>query len=246
MTTPQPVRYDQNQESDFHDGGYMYCPNCDCNYIGAIASCPICGIHLLSEPPGAEPDQVIISYEELVQRVKKNYGKIEIALAACEVGMRRSYGFPYFGFGFAWTKRMQGKADGIQVNLNAREIIFRRRRQFPFRGFGFAWVNRFDGMLNGNEFSLVATNIAREKKWNFPYFGYGYAWTEELHGECGEELSLTCLITGVGRKHQSRFPWLGYGYAWEKDAILTVAGEGNLPTNPQGHKRRFEEISMVG
>lgn len=224
----------------------MYCSNCDCNYIGSLSRCPICGMHLQSESPRDEPNQVIVSYEELVRQVQDDSYELKIPLSVSEVGFRRRFGFPYSGFGFAWAKRMQGAIDGIQVYLNAREVVFRRSQQFPFKGFGFAWVNRFEGMLNGNEFSLSATNIAREKKWNFPYFGYGYAWTEEMHGKCGEQLSLTFLTVEVGRKHQNRFPWLGYGYAWEKNAILTVVQEGIPPKNLLEHKMRYEEISTVG
>ena len=86
----------------------MYCPNCRCEYEGWIGNCPDCRTPLLAEPPHVqEISSKPISYEALVDLVRENGGELSIDLSTTDVGMQKKWGFPYFGYRYAWVKRMQ-------------------------------------------------------------------------------------------------------------------------------------------
>jgi hypothetical protein len=206
----------------------MYCPNCECEYIGWIVRCPVCRSVLIeglpSEPETVEPT---MSYGQLVDLVGAKGGKLQIEVAATEVGMEKDWGFPFFAFGFAWAKRMQGACDGISVDLRCSDVKKEKELRFPYLGYGFAWVNSLQGTINGTEVFLAAKKVVREKKWRFPYFAYGFAWTEMMSGTCGEKLKADLVITEVGKKWQQRYLYLGYGFAWEKKGMLTLSRISN-------------------
>jgi hypothetical protein len=68
------------------------------------------------------------------------------ALTASKVRRERKWGFPYFGFGYAWTEEMQGICgDQIKIDLVTTEIGKRIVRRFPYLGFGLSWIK--EGML---------------------------------------------------------------------------------------------------
>ena len=201
----------------------MYCPNCRCEFDGWIGNCPECKTPLLSESPHVhEVSSNPISYEALVDLVRENDGQLSIDISTTDVGMQKKWGFPYFGYRYAWVKRMQGVNDGISVDLLTTDVGTEKRRRFPYLGYGYAWGKRMEGNIGGNTITLMATKVRKERKWRFPYSGYGYAWTHELSGECGVRISATLLTTDVGRKKGWGFPYLGYGSAWAKKGVLTL------------------------
>ena len=201
----------------------MYCSNCRCEFEGWVGNCPDCRTPLLDESPHIqEISSNIMSYEALVDLVRENGGQLSIELSTTDVGMQKKWSFPYFGYRFAWVKRMQGVNNGVSVDLLTTDVGTEIRRRFPYLGYGFAWGKRMEGDIGGNTITLMATKVRQERKWRFPYSGYGYAWTEELCGECGVQLNATLLATEVGRKKGWRFPYLGYGSAWAKKGELTL------------------------
>ena len=57
------------------------------------------------------------------------------------VEMKKEWGFPYFGFGFAWAQEMSGRCgDQLSVRFTASNITTEKKWAFPGFGFGFAWV----------------------------------------------------------------------------------------------------------
>lgn len=113
---------------------------------------PECGTRLLSEAPAAAglADRPI-SYEALVGLVREGGGELTIELSTTEIGRERRWSFPYFGYGRAWVKSMEGGAHGILVKLRTTEAGRGRERRFPFRGYGLAWAKRVAGHIGGNE-----------------------------------------------------------------------------------------------
>jgi hypothetical protein len=202
----------------------MFCPNCECEYVGWRVRCPVCRSSLIEELP-SEPEAAreTMPYDRLVDLIRANGGKLQIEVTATEVGMEKSWSFPYFAYGFAWAKRMQGAYEGITVDLRCNDVRKVKEQRFPYLGYGFAWVNSMQGTIGGCKVSLTAKKVVREKKWSFPYFAYGFAWTEMMSGACGEQLKADLVITEVGKKRQLRFAYLGYGFAWEKKGTLTLA-----------------------
>ena len=201
----------------------MYCPNCSCEYDGWVGNCPDCRTPLLDEPPYIqEISSNPISYETLVDLVRDNGGQLSMDLSTTDVGMQKKWSFPYFGYRYAWVKRMQGVSNGISVDLLTTDVGTEKRRRFPYSGYGYAWGKRMEGNIGGNALILTAIKVRKESKWSFPYSGYGYAWTQELSGECGDKFSATLLTTDVGRKKGWGFPYLGYGSAWAKKGELTL------------------------
>jgi hypothetical protein len=207
---------------EIQKGEKMYCPNCRCEFDGWVGKCPNCKTPLVSESPHAqEITSEPIPYEQLVDLVKENGGQYSVELITTDVG-KKKWGFPYFGYRFAWVKRMQGNQNRISVDLLTTEVGTETRWSFPYLGYGYAWRKGMEGNVAGNTISLAATKVRKEKKWGFPYSGYGYAWTQELSGECGAELRATLITTDVSRKKGWRFPYFGYGSAWAKKGVLTL------------------------
>lgn len=201
----------------------MYCPTCQCEFVGWSSKCPQCQSHMVQEVPSiSRPPDRPISYEALVELVRNEKGRLRLELATTEVGRRRGRSFPYFGYGYAWAKGVQGHHDDLLIDLDTTEVGRQRTWRFPYNGRGLAWVREMEGNVAGNGLSLAATRVVREETWSFPYFGYGYAWTEEMVGSCGEQLRARVRITEVGRDREQCFPWRGYGFAWERRGILVL------------------------
>ena len=201
----------------------MFCPKCRCEFVGWTGKCPVCKTPLVEKsPPMPATANEPISYEALVDLVRENGGQLRIDVSTTDVGMQKKWGFPYFGFGFAWTKGMRGALNDIQVDLRATEVGMEKKRRFPYFGYGFAWAKRVQGTIGGNEVTLTAGKVATEKKRRFPYFGSGFAWTQEMSGECGGQLKVDLLTTDVGRDKKWGFPYRGYGFAWANKGVLTL------------------------
>ncbi len=201
----------------------MYCSTCECEFDGWTGKCPNCKNPLQDgKPTSPRSSDESIAYEALVAIVKEHGGTLDIELSAIEVEKSKSTRFPYLGYGYAWTKRMQGSLEGINVDLNTTEVGKDRKWQFPYQGLGYAWRQELQGRIGGNEAALSATKVTRKKRWRFPYSGYGYAWTEEMAGECGEKLSIELKTTDVSKIHRWMFPYFGFGYAWVNEGILSL------------------------
>ena len=202
----------------------IFCPQCRCEFPAWVRKCPNCKIPLVEKlPPPPEPVEKTISYEALVNLVRKNGGQLVIDVTTTEVGRDKRSSFPYQGYGLAWAKRMQGDYSDISVDLTATDVGMEKKWSFPYQGYGFAWTKRMQGYIGGNEATLTAKKVGMEKKWGIPYQGYGFAWTQEMSGECGDQLRIDFVTTEVGREKKWSFPYLGYGFAWAKKGILTLS-----------------------
>ena len=202
----------------------MFCPKCRTEFVGWRGKCPDCKVLLVDAlPPEIGSVEKSLSYNDLVDLVKKNNGQLNIDLIPAEVERQKKWGFPYLGYGYAWVKRFRGVSDGVSVELTTTETGRQKKWTFPFFAFGFAWEKTMQGDIAGNELTLTAMKVSRKRKWDFPYLGYGFAWTEEMAGECGAELIVRLTITDINRKKSWEFPYLGYGYAWAKDASLELS-----------------------
>jgi len=94
--------------------------------------------------------------------------------------MEKKRRFPYFGYGFAWAKRMQGTIGGNEATLTAGKVATEKKRRFPYFGSGFAWTQEMSGECGGQlKVDLLTTDVGRDKKWGFPYRGYGFAWANK-------------------------------------------------------------------
>ena len=202
----------------------MFCPECKCEFVGWTSRCPVCKTPLVRKLPVIpmtidEP----ISYEALVNLVGEHGDQLRIDLSTTDIGMEKKWSFPYFGYGFAWAKRMQGAFNNISIDLLTTEVGMEKRQGFPYRGYRFAWTRRMQGHVGGNPVILTAKKIVREQKQGFPYFGYGFAWTQEMSGECGNQLKVDLAATKVGKDEERGFPYRGYGFAWIEKGVLTLA-----------------------
>lgn len=201
----------------------MFCSSCNCEFEGWSGRCPNCKEPLVEDPgQSAGGDAHPVSYQALVDMVKANGGQLQIPLTTTAVGMEQKSSFPYFGYGSAWAKRMQGSSMDVPVDLQAVDVGRDRKAGFPWRGFSFAWVKEMGGTIGGNETVLTARKVRRERKWGFPYFGYGYAWAEEMQGTCGDMIEIDLVTTEIGKKYFSRLPWHGFGLSWIKEGMLTL------------------------
>ena len=201
----------------------MYCPRCRCEFAGWTKRCPDCRTPLVENPPPvADTAKVRLPYAELVNLVRDQGGQVVVALSTTDVGMDRKWGFPYFGYGFAWAKRMHGAFGHYVLNISTTEVRRETRWRFPWLGSGYAWAKTMSGRIGGNQIELAVTKVSRDSGWTFPYFGQGFAWAQELSGHCGDELEVNVVVTDVGRKKAWRFPYLGHGYAWARAGGLTL------------------------
>lgn len=203
----------------------MFCQECECEFVGCSGKCPVCGASLTERVATSLPSSAgaPLSYEALVDLVRQNGGQLSVDLSTTDVGVKRTWSFPYSGYGFAWAKRMQGDSDGVAVDLLTAEVGTKKQYGFPYAAYRFAWARSVEGQVGGSGLTLSATQVEMEKKRVFPYFGYGFAWTQEMSGECGPQLEATFLATDVGRKQQRQW-WVhrGYGFAWAKRGVLTL------------------------
>ena len=201
----------------------MYCPTCECEFEGWTGRCPNCKNPLQEErPPDLRSGEQQIDYESLVDTVNKQGGSLIIKLKACEVSKTKATRFPWLGYGYAWTKRMQGSKDGIMVDLSTSKVGKDRKWRFPYQGFGYAWRQEMQGSISGIKVTLTAKKVTRKKSWSFPYSGYGYSWTEEMSGECGQNLSVELKTSEVTKVRRWLFPYFGFGYAWVKVGELSL------------------------
>jgi hypothetical protein len=126
----------------------MYCDVCQCEYAGWQNKCPVCGNPLADKTaPSPKPTGEPVSYDTLVDLIKENGGQLQIEMEATEVGTKITWTFPYFGYGFAWVKRLQGNYQGIPVELSTTEVVRKHTRSFPYNGYGFAWSQEMDGHI---------------------------------------------------------------------------------------------------
>jgi hypothetical protein len=203
-----------------------FCPQCGCAFPAWVGTCPHCKVQLVEELlPQSETVEESISYETLVNVVRKDGGQVKIDLETTDVGRRRSWRVPFRGHGYAWARKMTGSYGDISVDLKAIDVGMEEKWIFPYFGHGFGWVRKMGGYIGGNEVLLTATKVEMEKKWRFPYLGYGYAWTQEMSGNCGNQLKAELATTEVGKERKYRFPYFGYGYAWMKKGVLTLTLE---------------------
>lgn len=201
----------------------MYCSKCDCEFEGWSGKCPNCKNPLQEgKLPIPRINDEPITYESLIEIVRKNGGTLDIDLAAIEVEKTRATRFPWLGYGYAWTKRMKGVYEGITVDLNTTVVGKDKKWSFPYQGHGYAWRQELQGRIGGNEATLTAMKVTRKKRWSFPYHGYGYAWTEEMAGECGKDIKIELMTTEVGKIRRWMFPYFGFGYAWVKEGVLSL------------------------
>jgi len=62
-------------------------------------------------------------------------------LTANKVIRKKSWSFPYSGYGYSWTEEMNGKCGrDLFIELKTTEVKKIRRWIFPYFGFGYAWV----------------------------------------------------------------------------------------------------------
>lgn len=202
----------------------MYCANCNCEFDGWKGKCPNCKNPLQEEKPVKIAEEIPpIDYDSILQSIQDNGGKLDILVNASEVGKSKSLRFPYTGFGYAWTKRMQGATDGIAVDLSTTKVGKDRKRGFPYLGHGFAWQQEMQGMIGGHEINLTARKVIRKKSWSFPYRGFGYAWTDEMAGQLGDKIQVQMISSKIKKKRGWQFPYFGFGYAWVKESKLSLS-----------------------
>jgi hypothetical protein len=202
----------------------MYCAHCDCEFDGWRVKCPNCKNLLQEGKPIINNEELKpVEYDSILQTIRDNGGTLNIVVNAREVGKSKSLRFPYAGFGYAWTKRMRGMADGIGVDLSTIKVGKDRKRGFPYLGHGFAWQQEMQGLIGGHEVNLTAKKVIRKKSWGFPYRGFGYAWTDEMAGQMGDQIQVTVKSTAVKKKRGWQFPYFGFGYAWVKDGTLALS-----------------------
>lgn len=214
----------------------MYCANCRCDYVNWRGRCPKCRGQLSDEPlPKIWGSGPTMPYASLVELVEDSGRQLSIELDCLEVCRERKWVFPYFGHGYAWTKRMQGGYKELEVQLRTEEVGRARKTRFPYMGYGFAWEATMLGNISGNPVSLTASKVQREMKRSFPYKAHGLAWTEKMSGECGDRLKLELQTSEVVKRRAWRFPYFGFGYAWISKAELILAVVEDIETESSQH-----------
>ena len=201
----------------------MYCAECNCEYSGWTGTCPVCRTRLTdSSPIKFNQNGRRISYQELLELLVQNGGQLEVELISTAVEKKRTWRFPYNGYGYAWVKRIKGAYQDIPIDLGTSEVGTSHKWRFPYSGYGYAWEKTMDGHIGGNDISLSATKVNSKSKWGFPYFGFGHGWTESLAGKCGAQIDVELIAVEVNKRRGRRFPYLGYGYAWAQTSVLIL------------------------
>lgn len=105
-------------------------------------------------------------------------GELAVDLRTTDVGRHRLSRLLYWiGYGFAWTRRLEGEIAGHPAWLEATRVEMERQTRFPYRGYGFAWTQEMAGRCGERlALTLEATDVARRMRYEFPYQGFGYAW----------------------------------------------------------------------
>ena len=121
----------------------MFCPKCRCEFVGWTGKCPNCKTLLVEElAPIPETADKPISYEALVDLVRENGGQLRIDLSTTDVGMEKKRGFPYSGYGSAWTQEMSGECGAqLKADLLTTDVGRHKGWGFPYLGYRFAWAN---------------------------------------------------------------------------------------------------------
>ncbi len=201
----------------------MYCPKCNCEYVGWREKCPVCRTNLLdAKPKTPEETPKPLPYADLLEKIREHDGSLTIEMVATEIEMKRGRAFPYIGRGYAWTKHLQGFCDSCSAELTISQIGRDRKRTFPYFGFGFAWEEEMQGSVSENALTLKAEKVARDQEMEIPYRGYGYAWAVEMSGKCGDRLNARLTVTEVRRRKERGFPYFGFGFAWPNAGQLTL------------------------
>jgi len=210
----------------------MFCPQCRVEFVGWWKKCPDCSVFLVDHvPPEIQSTEKTMTYENLVELVNKNNGRMSIDVTSTGVERQHQRRFPFLGYGYAWSKRFQGSSNGIWVDLKTIETSRQKKWTFPYFGFGFAWEKKIQGTIMGIELTLTARKVSRKRRWDFPWLGYGYAWTEEMTGECGAELVAKLTVKRIIKKRSWGFPFFGFGYAWPRNAYLEIINIVDNPSN---------------
>lgn len=192
----------------------MYCKNCNCSYGGWTHACPVCGEQLVEQERSESPPLPGCTLDQLEQHVHQAGGELRFRAQTTAVEFRSRVVPPYFGFGQAYTQRIQGEQGPTWIDLKCASAGRDRQYSFLWRGFGFAWPDVLEGELCGNPLEVKTERVGRMRRWSFPFFGYGYAWAEMMHGTCGERLTVRLNLLEKRRFSRRRFPHLGFGYAW--------------------------------
>ena len=106
------------------------------------------------------------------------FGDLAVELKATEIGRHRKSAFlNYIGYGFAWTKQLEGLIAGNPAFLEASQVELEKKTRFPYRGYGFAWTQEMAGQCGGAlDLQLCTAEVAKKERYGFPYQGYGFAW----------------------------------------------------------------------
>jgi len=169
-----------------------------------------------------------VSYDTLVDMIRKNGGSLEIDLSTVDIGKENKHPLPsYAGYGYAWANKMQGSLEqNILTTITASDVKKSKERFFlSYKGYGYAWMNGASGNIGGNSFNLTTTKVGKKNESPFPsYAGYGHAWTQEMTGDLGDILNLSLITTDYKTKNEHPFPsYAGYGHAWMNEAKLIIS-----------------------
>ncbi len=203
----------------------MYCNTCHCEFAGWRTKCPVCRQEL--SPKVSDSQQLpgrVISQDKLVELIKTAGGQLTIDVISTDVGKYRKSYFPGFGFGYAWSKSMQGLVNGdIVVDLKTTSVGQDKSWNILCFGFGYAWIQKMGGSIGGLPFELKTIKIGKDRQFNILGFGYGFAWAAEMTGMIGHDIDVHLKVTEVSRHKEFIILKLGYGYAWERKAQLTLS-----------------------
>ncbi len=111
-------------------------------------------------------------------RMSGLHGDLAVELKTTEVGRhRKSTMLQYIGYGFAWTKQLEGVIAGNPAILEASQVEMEKKTRFPYRGYGFAWTQEMTGHCGDRlDLRLRTAEVAKKQRYGFPYQGYGFAW----------------------------------------------------------------------
>jgi len=203
----------------------MYCNTCHCEFGGWKTRCPVCQqiLSLKVIAPGQFSGKSI-SQAELIDLIQAAGGELTIDLISTSVDKFRKSYIIGFGFGYAWSRSMQGILNNeIAVDLKTTSVGQDKTWNIFCFGFGYAWIQKMSGTIGGLSLNLETVKIGKDRQFNILGFGYGFAWAAEMTGTIGNEISACLKVTDVSRCKEFIILKLGYGYAWEHKAQLTLS-----------------------
>jgi len=111
-------------------------------------------------------------------RMSGQHDDLVVELRTTEVGRHhKSVLLYYVGYGFAWTKQLEGVIAGNPVHLVASKVEMEKKTRFPYLGYGFSWTQEMTGDCGDQlTLELVTSEVARTQGVRFPLRGYGFAW----------------------------------------------------------------------